>query len=78
MMNQAATILFVTTAAASLSSWHTAAASSPSSHDSQFYSSEYGMQNPNIHNGLYFAEAANVLDNLDEFEALYVTHHNCA
>lgn len=76
MMNQAATILFVTTAAASMSSWHTAVAYS--SHDSQFYSSEYGMQNPNIHNGLYFAEAANVVDNLDEFEALYVTHHNCA
>ena len=36
-----------------------------------------GMENPNVNKKMYWAEAGNVLDDLSQFDALYVTHHNC-
>lgn len=37
-----------------------------------------GVTNPNIEEKMYWKEPYNVLEDLDQFDALYVTYHNCA
>ena len=44
--------------------------------DSGYYAN--GKSNPNIKNSHYWKEAKNVLEDLDQFSALYVKYHNCA
>ena len=44
--------------------------------DSGYYGD--GKQNPNKKNSHYWKEAKNVLQDLDQFDALYVKYHNCA
>lgn len=33
--------------------------------------------NPNIYYKMYWKDAQNVISDMDEFSALYVTHHGC-
>ena len=44
--------------------------------DNAFYPD--GMENPNVNNKMYWADSINVLDDLSQFDALYITHHGCA
>ena len=44
--------------------------------DSAFYPD--GMENPNVNNKMYWADAINVLEDIGQFDALYITHHGCA
>lgn len=44
--------------------------------DSAYYPD--GMENPNVNNKMYWADAANVLEDLSKFDALYISHHGCA
>ena len=44
--------------------------------DSGYYGD--GKSNPNENNSHYWKEAKNVLQDLDQFDALYVKYHNCA
>jgi hypothetical protein len=37
-----------------------------------------GITNPNIKEKMYWREGYNVLEDLDQFAALYVTYHSCA
>jgi len=37
-----------------------------------------GFTNPNVKNKMYWKDAYNVLEDLDQFSALYITYHNCA
>ena len=37
-----------------------------------------GMENPNVNNKMYWADAMNVLEDISQFDALYITHHGCA
>ena len=37
-----------------------------------------GITNPNVREKMYWKEGYNVLQDLDQFAALYVTYHNCA
>jgi hypothetical protein len=37
-----------------------------------------GMGNPNVDLKMYWADAHNVLEDLDQFSALYIQYHNCA
>ena len=43
--------------------------------DSAFYPD--GMENPNVNSKMYWADSNNVLDDLSQFDALYITHHGC-
>ncbi|KAL3916011.1 MAG: hypothetical protein SGILL_005373 [Bacillariaceae sp.] len=44
--------------------------------DDEYYRA--GMGNPNVDLKMYWADAHNVLEDLDQFSALYVQFHNCA
>lgn len=44
--------------------------------DSSFYPE--GMENPNVKDKMYWANAINVLEDISQFDALYITHHGCA
>jgi hypothetical protein len=46
------------------------------SKDSVYYRA--GMGNPNVDLKMYWADARNVLEDLDQFSALYIQYHNCA
>ena len=37
-----------------------------------------GMENPNVNQKMYWADATNVLEDISKFDALYITHHGCA
>jgi hypothetical protein len=37
-----------------------------------------GISNPNANDKMYWREGYNVLEDLDQFAALYVTYHSCA
>ena len=37
-----------------------------------------GKYNPNVNNKMYWKDAVNVLQDLDQFSKLYVVFHNCA
>lgn len=52
------------------------AASVRAEKDNAFYPD--GMENPNVNNKMYWADSINVLDDLSQFDALYITHHGCA
>jgi hypothetical protein len=43
--------------------------------DSAYYPD--GMENPNLDDKMYWADAMNVLEDISEFDALYITHHGC-
>lgn len=44
--------------------------------DSAYYPD--GMENPNVKDKMYWADAVNVLEVLSQFDALYLSHHGCA
>eukprot|EP00536_Pseudo-nitzschia_multiseries_P012321 jgi/Psemu1/290205/fgenesh1_pg.466_\ len=44
--------------------------------DDEYYRA--GMGNPNIDLKMYWADAHNVLQDLDQFSSLYIQYHNCA
>lgn len=44
--------------------------------DDEYYRA--GMGNPNVDLTMYWADAHNVLEDLDQFETLYIQYHNCA
>jgi len=44
--------------------------------DDEYYRA--GMGNPNIDLDMYWADAHNVLEDLDKFSSLYIQYHNCA
>lgn len=44
--------------------------------DDEYYRA--GMVNPNVDLTMYWADAHNVLEDLDQFSTLYVQYHNCA
>lgn len=44
--------------------------------DSNYYPD--GMENPNVRNPMYWADANNILEDISKFDALYITHHGCA
>jgi len=44
--------------------------------DDEYYRA--GMGNPNVDLKMYWADAHNVLEDLDQFQYLYVQYHNCA
>lgn len=44
--------------------------------DDEYYRA--GMGNPNVDLKMYWADAHNVLEDLDQFSALYIQYHNCA
>jgi hypothetical protein len=44
--------------------------------DESYYAN--GITNPNVRQKMYWKEGYNVLQDLDQFAALYVTYHNCA
>lgn len=44
--------------------------------DSAFYPD--GMENPNVDRKMYWADAMNILEDISQFDALYVSHHGCA
>ena len=44
--------------------------------DDEYYRA--GMGNPNVDLKMYWADAHNVLEDLDQFSSLYVQYHNCA
>jgi hypothetical protein len=44
--------------------------------DSAYYPD--GMENPNVDDKMYWADATNVLEDIAQFDALYITHHGCA
>lgn len=37
-----------------------------------------GIESPNQGEKMYWGEGVNVLEDLEQFDALYVTYHNCA
>jgi hypothetical protein len=43
--------------------------------DSNFYYQDF--VNPNIKNEMYWKDSVNVLQDLDQFSALYIKHHAC-
>jgi hypothetical protein len=43
--------------------------------DSNFY--YQGFVNPNTENEMYLKDSINVLQDLDQFSALYIKHHGC-
>jgi hypothetical protein len=43
--------------------------------DSNFY--YHGFVNPNTENEMYWKDSVNVLQDLDQFSALYIKHHGC-
>jgi hypothetical protein len=43
--------------------------------DSNFYYQDF--VNPNIKNEMYWKDSVNVLQDLDQFSALYIKHHGC-
>jgi hypothetical protein len=43
--------------------------------DSNFYYT--GFVNPNTENEMYWKDSVNVLQDLDQFSALYIKHHGC-
>ena len=46
--------------------------------NSNYYPSDLGMSDANIGKKMYWATALDILDDVSQFDALYVTHHNCA
>jgi hypothetical protein len=44
--------------------------------DDEYYRA--GMGNPNVDLKMYWADAHNVLEDLDQFSSLYIQYHNCA
>lgn len=44
--------------------------------DTTYYTG--GIENPNLEDNMFYSSGANVLDDLDQFDALYITYHNCA
>jgi hypothetical protein len=44
--------------------------------DSSYYPD--GIANTNVNQKMYWRDASNVLQDLDKFDALYVSFHNCA
>lgn len=52
-----------------------AEASDEAYHDSNYYAAN--RINPNVRNKMYYAESANVLASLANFDKLYVSYHNC-
>lgn len=44
--------------------------------DDEYYRA--GMGNPNVDLKMYWADASNVLEDLDQFSSLYIQYHNCA
>lgn len=44
--------------------------------DSEYYAD--GKSNPNEKKSHYWRDSINVLQDLDQFDALYVRYHNCA
>lgn len=44
--------------------------------DDEYYRA--GMVNPNVDLPMYWADAHNVLEDLDQFSTLYIQYHNCA
>jgi hypothetical protein len=51
----------------------------PTTADKDSYSYyAHGITNPNVQEKMYWKEGYNVLQDLDQFDALYVTYHNCA
>lgn len=44
--------------------------------DDSYYAN--GVTNPNINEKMYWKEGYNVLEDLDQFDALYITYHSCA
>lgn len=51
-------------------------AAANASKDDEYYRA--GMGNPNVDLKMYWADAHNVLQDLDQFSSLYVQYHNCA
>lgn len=43
--------------------------------DSDYYLS--GFSNPNVKHEMYWKDSINVLQDLDQFESLYITYHHC-
>ena len=37
-----------------------------------------GMENPNVNNRMYWADSVSILEDISQFDALYITHHGCA
>lgn len=45
------------------------------SKDDSYYPN--GVTNPNVNDKMYWKEPYNVLEDIDQFDALYVTFHSC-
>lgn len=59
-----------------LVSWFSFLRTTTASKDDSYYPA--GVSNPNVNNEMYWKEPHNVLQDLDQFEKLYIEFHSCA